>query len=687
MEDPSEHSKLKFYLQDHILSMALESIAECVSITDEHNKILYVNRAFLKTYGYSQEEVVGQHINVIRKSPVDRESDFILKETITGGWKGEVINLRKTGEEFPVLLSTSVITDNDGSYLGLIGVANDISEDKKKDEAYKVLVDHLIQGLLIVMGDKITFSNERAVEILGYPMSTILQWQVEDLFQLFHPLERKKIRESFHQISHSDEKLLNDEFRILLSDNEQKWIQLTGNRIALMEGNAIQLAFIDVTERKTAEIGFNRLYQQLQKQNLVFEELLRSDLSDFKGSFEKVTVTAATTMNVRYVSIWLFNEDETVLTCVERYNKETNSHDAGIHLSYASNPEYFNAMKSSRMIAVYDVYSDNRTRGFSEYFQEMNIKSMLDVKIGYGSGFSGVVSFEEGDNIRFWQEDEIAFALRIVDVVSFLLEDNKRSLAENALRDNEKKLRELIITKDKFFSILAHDLKNPYNAIVGFSDLLEHDDQKLSDDEQKVIIKKIKDSANTAYKLLENLLDWSGLQTGLVRYNPENSDISGLVNETIHLLKSHAENKAIQFIADVKVNTFAWVDREMIKTVLRNLVSNGIHYSKPGGRIWITAEMIQKENIPFVLLRIADEGVGISEENLKKLFRIEEKFHINGTAGEKGTGLGLILCKDFININHGDIWVKSQLEKGSDFHLTLPVFPPAEFTPKQVEFR
>lgn len=675
MENASHTPNLSSFLQEHFLSMALESIAEAVSITDDKNVILYVNKAFTKIYGYTREELIGQPVNFLRRDPFEETVDFILDKTKEGGWKGEIINVRKNGEEFPVFLSTSIIRDADGEYLGLIGVATDISERKKADEAYRVLVDHSIQGLLLLTENNILFSNVRAAEILGSDEETLRQWNKDEFILLFHPLERKAVQEMFQRSSQPAETTLNGEFRIITAEGEQKWIQLSSSRISFMKRHALQLAFIDITNRKFAEVGFNRIHHQFEKQNLVFEELLRSDFTDYKRSLSRVMVAAANTMDCELASIWLYNEDETALECIDQYNAKSDRHDSGIILESSSNPEYFKALNSERIISVPDVYEDKRTIGFSEYFKEAGIISLLDVRIGYGSGFSGVICFEECRSKRFWQEDEIAFAVRVVDVVSFLLESNKRNNTEIALRESEKKLLELVDTKDRFFSIIAHDLKNPFNAIIGFTELLHHDYDRYSDKEKKVILRNIHDSAHNTFKLLENLLEWAVVQTGEAKVRPESIDIFTLVSDTVRLLKPQADIKKVQIIFDIKNGTEAWVDGEMIKTVLRNLLSNAIHYSNPGGKITITIDTVNKHGKKYVSVIIADQGVGITKENLKRLFKVGEKFHTDGTSGEKGTGLGLILCHEFITVNQGEIWAESEEGKGSEFCFILPVSP------------
>jgi PAS domain S-box-containing protein len=240
--------------------------------------------------------------------------------------------------------------------------------------------------------------------------------------------------------------------------------------------------------------------------------------------------------------------------------------------------------------------------------------------------------------------------------------------AEKVLRNSEKKLREANATKDKFFSIIAHDLKNPFNAIIGFSNLLYESYDTFTEKQKKSFIKNICDASESTYKLLQNLLDWSRTQTGKIEFNPEVIDLSLITSENIAMLKSAADNKEIGLHSDVPFNTLVFADENMIKTVVRNLLSNAIKFTTRGGAIYIKA----KEQKGYVEVSVADTGIGISPENQKKLFSIDEQLKTPGTENEKGTGLGLILCKEFIEKNKGCLSLESVPGQGSVFRFTLP---------------
>lgn len=244
----------------------------------------------------------------------------------------------------------------------------------------------------------------------------------------------------------------------------------------------------------------------------------------------------------------------------------------------------------------------------------------------------------------------------------------KRNTNNKKLQTYSNELIELNATKDKFFSIIAHDLKNPFNGILGFSNLLEEDYNQLDDEERKLFIHQIKNAANTAYKLLENLLEWSRAQTGSLQWEPDYFDLSNIVNETILLLKEQAGSKEIRLVSFVPYNTIVYADLNMIKTVLRNFIQNSIKFTNRNGEIRIHCQADNKH----ITTTVKDNGIGINEEILKKLFKIDQKIISEGTEKERGTGLGLILCKEFIEKNGGTITLKSKEGIGSEFSFTIP---------------
>lgn len=254
-----------------------------------------------------------------------------------------------------------------------------------------------------------------------------------------------------------------------------------------------------------------------------------------------------------------------------------------------------------------------------------------------------------------------------------LAEKNKELNEINEkLKISEKNLSELNATKDKLFSIIAHDLKNPFNALIGFSDILERNYSYLTDNEKKEYIAVISESSQNLYRLLDNLLQWTRSQTGSISYIPERFWIDPLIKQEIQHLSAIAEKKKISITVDSDLNQMVFADKNSIATVIRNLICNAIKFTDVGGKIEISAKL-SEENPKMAEVIVKDSGVGIDPEDLPRIFMIDGSFSTRGTANESGTGLGLLLCHDFVTKNNGQIWVNSTKGSGSAFHFTIPL--------------
>jgi PAS domain S-box-containing protein len=250
------------------------------------------------------------------------------------------------------------------------------------------------------------------------------------------------------------------------------------------------------------------------------------------------------------------------------------------------------------------------------------------------------------------------------------IQQQSEELAAQAdnLRKINNELERLNRTKDKFFSIIAHDLRNPFHAIIGFSELLTKEYNTMDDQQRKGLLELINVSSEGAFNLLENLLQWARTQTDKIKYNPENMDINEIIASTISLLSITAEKKHIRLRNLIAKKTVVYADKNMINTVIRNLISNAVKFTSNDGDVSISA--VDKEKM--VEIRVTDTGVGMNQENLGKLFRIDMYHSTTGTSGETGTGLGLVICKEFIEKHGGKIIVESEERKGSTFSFTLP---------------
>src|SRR3989339_1219888 len=239
---------------------------------------------------------------------------------------------------------------------------------------------------------------------------------------------------------------------------------------------------------------------------------------------------------------------------------------------------------------------------------------------------------------------------------------------EKKIRRYAEELKEANSTKDKFFSIIAHDLKNPFNIIMGFSEMLVNNYDKYDDAKRKNFLKNIYQTTQNTYKLLENLLEWSRVQRGVMPFNPKELFFDQMMQECFSLFEEQAKAKEIEISSFLDSPISAHADPSMIKTIFRNLLSNAIKFTPRGGTIKLFS-VSSNDEIEFT---IADSGIGMSLATQENLFRIDTNTSQPGTEDEQGTGLGLLLCKEFIEKHEGKIWVDSEEGKGSAFKFTLP---------------
>lgn len=238
----------------------------------------------------------------------------------------------------------------------------------------------------------------------------------------------------------------------------------------------------------------------------------------------------------------------------------------------------------------------------------------------------------------------------------------------NQLSATQKsELEQLIQTKDRFLSIIAHDLKNPFTSLLGFADLAYTEFDDISDAEKRSYLGIIRQSSQHIYALLDNLLTWSRAQSGRIEFNPEAVDLSEIVESSIEVVRSSADNKQIALFTDLPGKITVTADKNMLFTVLRNLLSNAIKFTANGGSVTISCRV--KETKAYI--SVSDSGIGMSEEELTRLFRIDGNLKNNGTNSETGTGLGLILCQEFMSIHKSVITAESTPGKGSTFTFAL----------------
>lgn len=269
------------------------------------------------------------------------------------------------------------------------------------------------------------------------------------------------------------------------------------------------------------------------------------------------------------------------------------------------------------------------------------------------------------------RNEDLFFAHSAVEEHAFQVNQMNQKLLESEykLKNTVASLINLNKEKDRFFSIISHDLKSPFSGFLGLLSLLDKDESKLDDETKRELISTLNQSAKKFYSLLEDLLEWSMLQTKKIRFNPIECMIKDLVDDIILVVDIFASTKQITILNNIPDDIIMNVDMNMMSSVFRNLISNAIKFSHKNSEIKIGVFEKKTDAITFL---IEDKGIGIPESIMEKLFKVGENVIQHGTNFEHGTGLGLILCKEYIDMHNGNIWVKSAKGIGSVFYITIP---------------
>lgn len=745
----TERKKAEQQLQ--LIAHTLKSINECISITDTNDCILFVNEAFTKTYGYdSESELIGQNISIVRSPNNDPEIvNQILAITAEAGWFGEILNQRKDGSDFPISLSTSIVQDENGKTLGMVGVAVDITERKmaeqalrESEERYRLFFEGSPDAIFLADTETgiIIDANPAAATLLKLPVNKIIGMHQAQL----HPQQDVHIYKEIFQLGikkiNSNNDINSNEIFVACSDGSEIPVEILSSVIQFKGKSIVHGVFRNITDRKKVEAELQSKEAHLSTLVQTIPDLIW--LKDINGvyltcnkMFEKffgvpsAQIIGKTDYDFvdRELADFFRKHDRNAIAAGKPSSNEEwitfASDGKRVLLETIKMPMYDSKGKTIGVLGVgRDItarkqaeeqlrQSEKKYRTLIETMPDGVYRSTPDGKfievnnamvkiLGYNNkeelmsiDIKTELYFKASDRenlvLKLNPEELDVYPLRKKDGSAVWIEDHgwyvedesgkilyhegisrdvtDRKIAELQLQKYSAELQELIATKDKFFSIIAHDLKTPFNSILGLSEILKDEAKNLEIDAIIQYSDIIHSTSSNTYQLLENLLDWARVQQSRIIFNPEPLLLEKLVNGVTELNIEKADRKKVSFINHVPKQMIVLADQEMLKTILRNLISNALKFTPTNGEIEIAA----KSGPGIIEISVKDTGTGISKEDLDKLFKVDSNFTKRGTENEKGTGLGLILCKEFIEKHGGTIWVESEEGKGSTFSFTI----------------
>ncbi len=543
------------------------------------------------------------------------------------------------------------------------------------EEKYRSTYDNSFSGILLINEEGKYFDvNPTFTKITGYTLSEMIEKQIGTIT---YGEDQDKIRNILQNMYSKTTLSLKDQIRVVHKNGNIVWIQINANKNFDQFGNFkyILVEIFDITIQKTAELNLIKAKEEIELQNERLESLLR--ISQFQTNsiqelLDFALEEAIELTNSKIGYIYFYNETtrQFILnTWSKDVMKECAVQNPQTVYDLDSTGCWGEAVRQKRPIVLNDYQSEDSFKkgipeGHVKLKKFLTIPVFSDDKIVAVAGVANKLTDYDNSDIR-----QLTLLMDNVWKISerLTLIDHLKKAKERA-ENSEKDLSELNTTKDKLFSIIAHDLKSPFSAILGFSDILSNEIKNQDVAKSEKIINYISSSAKNTLNLLNNLLSWAKSQTGQLSFKPELLSLSEIVKPIIDEQNLIAKIKNISIHANLSDEVTVYCDYQMLETIIRNLISNAIKYSYPDGKIDFFA--IKKEK--YIEISVSDYGVGMNKEIKDKLFIVGEQESLEGTTGEKGTGLGLILCKDFVEKHGGKIWVESEPEKGSKFYFTLP---------------
>ncbi len=448
---------------------------------------------------------------------------------------------------------------------------------------------------------------------------------------------------------------------------DEKWYEVQDKVIFWTNGEKVKLQVAyNIDHRKEDEKKLMILYRQ---QELFSKIALAFNQEDaFANKVNVVIGLVGNFVGLSRVSIFenQYEENQTKLTyewCNEGITPKINRMPI---IRYSSAHPFYSQIISENLLDASDLEEEIYQSPFA-IFRKFDVRAMLLIPVYLHGRHTGFVNFEMCNQIRIWQKDEIQLLKTFGNIVSTSFE--RKNLEEKRIRI-EHNLRDANATKDKFFSIITNNLLTPFSDLTSLSSILLDNYPKWDDDKRIKFIKSIRESSKHGFKLLENLMTWSKMQSGHVEFYQQRVDIKSVINLALEQLNEKAEAKNIIISGAPETFIFVYADYLMLNTIFKNLINNAIKFTPLNGHISIGL----RELDDFIEVSISDNGIGIEKAYLNSLFRIDLDNSSFGPPEEKGTGLGLIICHEFVQKHGGQIWVESEIGVGTCFKFTIPRF-------------
>jgi len=589
-------------------------------------KITYCNPSFINEFGYADYELLNKEIFMLIDLDAPANINFDFNRSIEkDDEKIELTLLKKNGEKVLVLANFTSVLDLQGIPRYHIGVFTNISEKKKNEQELNLIrsiFETASEGIILTQNGNITLANIAFANLFGYDtIDEIMNFDALDFISL------------------KDKQRAEEDYFSYINENNQtksiyEGIKKNGDLITIEKGikkfiavNAEYIieSYIDITEQQKAKIALEASEERYRS--------ITENINDAIWTVEYNNGSSNLFVSPSIFEITKYNDSEFV-----------NNSKLWIRMIHPDD-------KESTIAKLKRVYKDRVRKQVELEYRILDKQGSL-----------------------VWVRNKLNFVRNEfgkIEKIFGLLSDitlNKKN--EEKILKTTQALKALNDSKDKFISIVSHDLRTPFSSILGFTDLLLTDDD-ISSEKQRQYIGFIQESAQNMLKLVNSILDWTRMQTGRIEYIAERLEVQSVVNNAIKMLSGNALKKNIKLYSTIDQEVFVHGDRNLLLQAFNNLISNSIKFTKPEGEVFISAEPLMDKKV--IQFSVNDTGIGISDKDIGKLFSVESKHTTVGTKGEKGSGLGLSLVKEIIQMHGGEISVESSPNTGTSFIFTIPI--------------
>jgi PAS domain S-box-containing protein len=624
-------------------------------------KIKYSNKNFADMLGYSINEITELGLReVIAPNDLERVLERSRKrlrgETVPTQYEIELIH-KDNKTIIPVSVSVGVIGSGTEKFQFVI--VRDIS-DKIEIENKFVRELQLQQYFMDYLPDSIYFkdidsrfikANKATLTKMGLSSFDELLGKTDfDIFCDEHAQLAKKDEE---EIIKSRTSIINKIEKEIWRDGKVTWASTT--KIPLIDENDVVYGTFgitrDITELKKAEDIKDALFKI---------STAVTSINNINVLYEFIHKSISELMSAENLYIALYHQETDTVSFpyfVDQVDEPPVERKAGRGLT-----EYILRSGKAHLINA-ELDLKLREAGETSLIGEPT-QIWLGVPLNVEGKTIGAIVVQDYSDSTTYSDEEKEILIYVSEQIALAI-DKKRN--EEKIIQYSEELKETNAAKDKFFSIIAHDLKSPFHGLLGLTRMIVEEYDSMSESEVKSYLQIIKESTESTYKLIENLLEWSRLESGKMKYNPALQNMFMIVEDTRILLNQNARMKNINLRNKLGHQSFVWGDDTMLQSLVQNLISNAIKFTPTNGIIEVTENQFDS----YIEYTVSDTGIGIKESDIEKLFRIDMSFSTKGTQQEKGTGLGLVLCKEIVNIHGGEISVQSKISEGTKIIFTL----------------